>query len=69
MFTTHDLGTAAFLMLKGKKLHNAFINEKKVFVFQFEGDSQENRQIAIDYLNSDCAKFDSQVKNLKKLLR
>ena len=68
MFKTNDLGTAAFLMLKGCILHNAYVNEKKVFVFEFEGDEQKNRRTAIEYLNSDCAKFDAQIKNLKKIL-
>ena len=68
MFKTNDLGTAAFLMLRGKTLHNAYVNERKVFVFEFEGVEEENRKVAIEYLNSECAKFDAQVKNLKKML-
>lgn len=68
MFTTNDLGTAAFLMLKGKILSNAYVNQKKVFVFEFDGPVEENRKIAIEYLNSECSRFDSQVKNLKKIL-
>ena len=69
MFKTHDLGTAAFLMVKGCRLHNAYINDRKVFVFEFDGDEQEIRKLSIDYLNSECAKFDAQVKNLKKILK
>ena len=69
MFVTNDLGTAAFLLVKGSKLANAFINEKNIFVFEFSGDSQKNRQLAIEYLNSDCAKFDAQIKNLKNVLK
>ena len=68
MFRTNDLGTAAFLMVKGRKLSNAYVNEKKIFVFEFEGEEEENRKLAIVYLNSECARFDSQIKNLKKIL-
>lgn len=68
MFTTNDLGTAAFLMLRGKVLNNAYINQRKVFVFEFEGPVEENRKTAIEYLNSECSMFDAQVKNLKKIL-
>lgn len=69
MFIIHDLGTAAYLMLKGCKLVNIYINEKKVYVFEFDGDEEKLKKIAIEYLNSDCSKFDSQVKNLRKMLR
>tara|TARA_B100000700_G_scaffold329623_1_gene452021 strand:+ start:1321 stop:1542 length:222 start_codon:yes stop_codon:yes gene_type:complete len=68
MFKTNDLGTAAFLMLKGSILRDAYINDRKIFVFEFDGDEAKNRQIAIEYLNSECSKFDAQVKNLKKVL-
>jgi hypothetical protein len=68
MFRTNDLGTAAFLMVKGRKLSNAYVNEKKIFVFEFEGEEEENRKLAIEYLNSECARFDAQIKNLKKIL-
>jgi len=68
MFKTNDLGTAAFLMLRGCILSNAYIDERKVFVFEFEGDKEKNRKIAIEYLNSECSKFDAQIKNLKKTL-
>ena len=68
MFKTNDLGTAAFLMIKGCTLNNAYIDDKRIFVFEFAGDKAKNRQFAIQYLNSECAMFDAQVKNLKKIL-
>jgi len=68
-FITNDLGTAAFLMVKGAKLLNAHINDRKVYVFEFDGDWEQNRRFAIEYLNSECSKFDSQLKNLKKILK
>ena len=69
MFTSNDLGTAAYLMIQGCKLLNVYINDRNVYVFEFDGEPEKLRKIAIDYLNSDCAKFDSQVKNLRKMLR
>lgn len=68
MFKTNDLGTAAFLLIKGCELSNAYINSHKVFVFEFAGDVEKNRKMAIEYINSDCAMFDAQIKNLKKIL-
>ncbi|GEM_PF-3793410 len=69
MFVTNDLGTAAFLMVRGCKLSNAYVNDRKVYCFEFIGDEQEIRLIAIEYLNSECSAFDAQVKNLKKVLK
>jgi len=68
MFKTNDLATAAFLIVRGCELGDAYINDKKVFVFEFIGDPDKIRKIAIEYLNSECALFDAQVKNLKKIL-
>ena len=68
MFETNDLGTAAFLMLRGCVLNDAYVNDRKIFVFKFEGEEAKNRKLAIEYLNSECSRFDSQVKNLKTIL-
>lgn len=56
-------------MIKGCKLADAYVNDKKVFVFEFDGDKQKLKKLAIEYLNSDCAMFDAQIKNLKKILQ
>jgi len=69
MFITHDLGTAAYLLVKSCVLKDVYINERKVYVFEFKGDKEELRLLAIDYINSECARFDSQVKTLKQMLR
>ena len=69
MFKTNDLGMAAFLIVKGCVLHNAYINQNKIFVFEFSGEVEKIRKIAIRYVNSECAMFDAQVKNLKKILK
>ena len=68
MFRTNDLATAAFLITKGCELCNAYVNKNKIYVFEFAGDEEKIRKIAIEYINSDCALFDAQVKNLKKIL-
>mgnify|MGYP001285784635 FL=1 len=68
MFKTNDLATAAFLIVRGCELNNAYINSHKIYVFEFNGDADKIRKIAIEYINSECATFDAQVKNLKKIL-
>ena len=69
MFTTHDLGLAAYLMIRSHKLCAAYINERKIYVFEFDDQDGQIRQTAVDYLNSDCSLFDAQVRNLKNILK
>ena len=69
MFITYDLGTAAYLLVKGCKISNVYVNERKVYVFEFAGDKEKIRLLAIDYINSECARFDAQIKILKQMLR
>jgi len=66
VFETADLGTAAFLLVKGCQLLVA-TREKNRYSFVFV-DSALCRQLAIEYVNSDFAKFDSSLKNLRNLV-
>ena len=66
-FETPDLGVAAFLLTKGCKLLVAE-RAKGRYSFVF-ADSLRCVQLSIEYVNSDFAKFDSSIKNLKNLLR
>lgn len=68
-YETHDLALAAFLLVYGFKLLDAFISPTGVYVFCFDDSGGKIHQTAVDFINSDCAKFDAQIKNLKKILR
>ena len=67
VFETADLGTAAFLLVKGCQLIVAN-REKSRYSFVFT-DSATCKRLAIEYVNSDFAKFDSALKNLRNLLK
>ena len=69
MFVTNDLGLAAYLMIKGLCLLDARIDSSGRYVFEFNDSKNEARKLSIDFLNSDCAKFDQQVRNLRTLLK
>ena len=69
MFTTHDLGLAAYLMIKGLSLLDARIGPYGRYIFEFNDSKNEARSLSIQFLNSDCAKFDQQVRNLRTLLK
>jgi len=64
---THDLSVAAYLKMKGAKLISASREEGK-FNFVFDGNETELSKLMLEFVNSDCAKFDHEVRNLKKLV-
>jgi hypothetical protein len=68
IFKTSDLAIAAFLMMKGKKLLEASVEKGGKFNFYFEDKENICSQYVIDFANSESAKFDSHVKNLKNIL-
>ena len=66
-FETPDLGIAAFLLTKGCLLIVAErARGRYSFVF---ADKPRCVQLSIEYVNSEFAKFDSALKNLKNLIR
>ena len=67
-FETSDIGIAAFVMMKGLKLLNASRNQGGRFSFVFEDPKSLGPVYAVDYVNSESAKFDANMKNLKNIL-
>ena len=67
-YETSDLAIAAYLMLKGFSLLDAGRYPSGKFKFVCE-DPDDNATIkAVEFLSSDCCKFDTHIKNLKKIL-
>ena len=69
MFITNDLGLSAYLMIKGLVLRDARIDARGTYIFEFEDPKNEAKKLSIKFLNSECAKFDQQVRNLRTLLK
>ena len=67
-YKTSDIGIAAFIMMKGLKLVDAKKLSSGRFSFVFEDPSDLGRQYAVDYVNSESARFDANMKNLKNIL-
>tara|TARA_R110000803_G_scaffold134065_3_gene201156 strand:- start:303 stop:524 length:222 start_codon:yes stop_codon:yes gene_type:complete len=67
-YKTSDIGIAAFIMMKGLKLIEAKRGPTGRFHFEFEDQSDIAKSYAVDYLNSESAKFDANMKNLKNIL-
>ena len=68
LFKTSDLSIAAYLMMKGLKLNNAFRQSNGQFMFEFEDPDNKGMVLAIEFAGSDCAVYDNHVRNLKKIL-
>ena len=67
-FTTADIAIAAFLMMKGMKLLSATRERNGRFRFEFDDPNNEADKFAVEFVNSESAKFDAHVKNLKNIL-
>jgi len=67
-FKTSDIAIAAYLMMKGMKLIDARRLNNGRFHFEFDDPSAKGSKLAIEYVNSESAKFDSHIKNLKNII-
>lgn len=67
-FQTSDIGIAAYVMMKGLKLKDATRAHNGRFGFVFEDPHDLGKKYAVDYVNSESAKFDANMKNLKNIL-
>ena len=67
-FQTSDIGIAAYVMMKGLKLKQASRGHSGRFSFVFDDPQDVGKSYAVDYVNSESAKFDANMKNLKNIL-
>ena len=68
MYTTSDIGIAAFLQLRGIKLVECKRLESGKFYFAFDDPNSVGQALSIEFLDSDFCRFDNNVRNLKKIL-
>jgi len=67
-YKTSDIGIAAYIMMKGLRLAEAKRASTGRFSFIFDDPTDLASIFAVDYLNSESAKFDANMKNLKNIL-
>jgi len=68
IYVTSDIALAAFLMMKGMKLISASRGVRGRFRFEFDDTKDQADTFAVEFVNSESAKFDAHVKNLKNIL-
>ena len=67
-FETSDIGIAAYVMMRGLRLQRASRGTGGRFSFVFVDPKGEGSKFAVDYVNSESAMFDANMKNLKNIL-
>ena len=67
-YETSDLAIAAYLMLHNFVLIDASRLPSGKFSFIFEDPDSKAKKRAVEFLSSDCCKFDTHIKNLKKII-
>ena len=67
-FVTSDIAIAAFLLMRGFKLISATITSG-VYNFCFSDPEDKANIACIEYVNSECSTFDSNLRTLRGMLR
>ena len=60
-FQTSDIGIAAYVMMQGLKLKQASRGHNGRFNFIFDDPNDLGKEYAVDYVNSEPAKFDANI--------
>jgi hypothetical protein len=68
MFETSDIAIAAYLMMKGLRLVSASREKTGRFKFEFDDPDKKAFQLTVEFVNSEAALFDANVKNLKNII-
>lgn len=66
-FTTNDLSFAAYLMVRGCALMSAKCRGK-TYSFTVDLGERGEHNMKVEYVNSESAKFDAAVRDLKKIM-
>jgi len=68
MYTTSDIAIASYIMMKGLTLVSAEREKGGRFKFVFDDPQSLGVTYSVEFVNSESAKFDAHVKNLKNIL-
>lgn len=66
-YFTSDIALAAYLRFKGLALTQCERDGQK-FCFTFEDPDGIGEQLAMEFINSDCRRYDDEMRSLKKVL-
>ncbi len=66
-YFTSDIALAAYMRLRGLELLECYKDGQR-FYFSFSDENHQTEQLALDFINSDCRRYDDEMRSLKKLL-
>jgi len=67
-YSTPDLSTAAFLLMRGIRLIHASKLPSGKFIFTFSDPDQKCQSLSLEFLNSEFSDYDNHVRNLKRMI-
>lgn len=67
-YETSDIATAAFLLMRGLRLISAS-NPSGKYSFVFDDSDGKAQDLTLEFINSECSKFDSHLRSLRSMLR
>jgi len=68
MYLTSDISIAAFLLTKGHTIVSVNKDQKGQYFFEFTETDSIKKDVLL-FLSSDCAKYDSNMRLLRSLLK
>ena len=66
-YITHDMSIAAFLLMNGQQIIR--VEKGSPYVFEFDDKEKKCEKIAIQFLSSECSKYDGYLRMLRGMIR
>ena len=66
-YITNDMSVAAYLLMNGCQITK--VEKSSPYVFEFEDDNNKCEKIALQFLTSECSKYDGYLRMLRGLIR
>ena len=66
-YITHDMSVAAFLLMNGRQITK--VEKSSPYIFEFEDSDDKCEKIALQFLTSECSKYDGYLRMLRGMLR
>ena len=66
-YITNDMSIAAYLLMNGCQITK--VEKGSPYVFEFDDDGKKCEKIALQFLTSECSKYDGYLRMLRGLIR
>ena len=66
-YVTHDMSVAAFLLMNGCNITR--VEKSSPYIFEFDDNENKCEKIALQFLTSECSKYDGYLRMLRGMIR